>query len=137
MTGKPVRGLYQRQKNNKYLLPSAVYNQTIWQIRDYYRLKEASDSIIFRSGGLSDGLPHGSGTGDPTFYKAEKLARVTDVVKVIEDALEGIPAEYRKGIWDSIQFRSPYPTDADRSTYGRLKSRFVYLVARNLNYLDE
>lgn len=135
MTNQPVKGLYQRQKNNKYILPSAVYNKTIWQIRDYYRLKEARDDIIFHSPNLDD-MPHGSGVGDPTFQKAEKLARVTDVVKAIEDALEQIPQEYRKGIWDSIQFRSPYPLDADRSTYGRLKSRFVYTVAKKLDYIE-
>ena len=136
MSGKPVKGLYQRQKNNKYILPAAVYNKTIWQIRDYYRLKEARDDIIFHRPDIDD-MPHGSGTGDPTFYKAEKLARVADVVKAIEDALEQIPQEYRKGIWDSIQFRSPYPMDADRSTYGRLKSRFVYTVAKRLDYIGE
>ena len=113
----PVKGLYQRQKNNKYILPAAVYNKTIWQIRDYYRLKEAQDSIIYQRGS-SDGTPRGSGVGDPTFYKAEKLARALD-------------------IWDSIQFRSPYPIDADRSTYGRLKSRFVYTVAKKLDYIDD
>lgn len=132
----PVRGLYQRQKNNKYILPAAVYNKTIWQIRDYYRLKEAQDSIIYQRGS-SDGTPRGSGVGDPTFYKAEKLARALDIVRVIEDALKEIPQEYRKGIWDSIQFRSPYPIDADRSTYGRLKSRFVYTVAKKLDYIDD
>lgn len=133
---KEVRGFYQRQKNNKYILPSAVYNKTIWQIRDYYRLKEARDDIIYQRGS-DDGTPKGTGTGDPTFRKAEKLARVTDIVKVIEDALEQIPPEYRKGVWDSVQFRSPYPINADRSTYGRLKSRFVYMVAKKLDYLEE
>lgn len=136
MNGKPVMGLYQRQKNNKYLLPAAVYNKTIWQIRDYYRLKEARDDIIYQHGS-DDGMPHGSGTGDPTFQKAEKLAKVTDIVKVIEDALEQIPQEYRKGVWDSVQFRSPYPMDADRRTYGRYKSLFVYAVARKLDYVDD
>ena len=138
MSGRqePVKGLYQRQKNNKYILPAAVYNKTIWQIRDYYRLKEAQDNIIYQRGS-SDGTPRGSDIGDPTFYKAEKLAKTADIVDVIEDALKQIPQEYRKGIWDSIQFRSPYPMDADRSTYGRLKSRFVYMVAKKLDYIDD
>lgn len=132
-----IKGIYQRQKNNRYILPTAVWNKTIWQIRDYYRLKEARDDIIYQRGSFDDGMPHGSGTGDPTFRKAEKLARVTDVVKVIEDALEQIPQEYRKGVWDNVQFRSPFPMDADRTTYGRLKSRFVFTVAKKLDYLEE
>ena len=131
-----IKGIYQRQKNNRYILPTAVWNKTIWQIRDYYRLKEARDDIIYQRG-ADDGMPHGSGTGDPTFQKAEKLARVQDVVKVIEDALEQIPQEYRKGVWDSVQFRSPYPADANRTTYSRMKARFVYTVARRLDYIAE
>lgn len=131
-----IKGIYQRQKNNRYILPTAVWNKTIWQIRDYYRLKEARDDIIYQRG-ADDGMPHGSGTGDPTFQKAEKLARVQDVVKVIEDALEQIPQEYRKGVWDNVQFRSPYPDDADRHTYGRLKAIFVYTVAKRLDYIGE
>jgi len=131
-----IKGIYQRQKNNRYILPTAVWNKTIWQIRDYYRLKEARDDIIYQRG-ADDGMPHGSGTGDPTFRKAEKLARVQDVVKVIEDALEQIPQEYRKGVWDSVQFRSPYPQDADRTTYSRMKARFVYTVARKLDYIAD
>ncbi len=137
MERQEVKGIYQRQKNNKYLLPSAVYNKTIWQIRDYYRLKEARDDIIYQKGSKYSGMPRASGTGDPTFQKAEKLAKVKDIVKVIEDALEMIPPEYRKGVWDSVQFRSPYPLDADRSTYGRLKSRFVYTVAKHLDYIED
>ena len=131
-----IKGIYQRQKNNRYILPTAVWNKTIWQIRDYYRLKEARDDIIYQRG-ADDGMPHGSGTADPTFRKAEKLARVQDVVKVIEDALEQIPQEYRKGVWDSVQFRSPYPQDADRTTYSRMKARFVYTVARKLDYIAD
>lgn len=131
-----IKGIYQRQKNNRYILPTAVWNKTIWQIRDYYRLKEARDDIIYQRG-ADDGMPHGSGTGDPTFQKAEKLARVQDVVKVIEDALEQIPQEYRKGVWDNVQFRSPYPDDADRTTYSRMKARFVYTVARKLDYIAD
>lgn len=131
-----IKGIYQRQKNNRYILPTAVWNKTIWQIRDYYRLKEARDDIIYQRG-ADDGMPHGSGTGDPTFQKAEKLSRVTDVVKAIEDALKQIPQEYRKGVWDNVQFRSPYPDDAARRTYGRMKARFVFLVARRLDYVSD
>lgn len=131
-----IKGFYQRQKNNRYVLPTAVWNKTIWQIRDYYRLKEARNDIIYQRGS-DDGTPHGSGTGDPTFQKAEKLSRVTDVVKAIEDALEQIPQEYRKGVWDNVQFRSPYPDDAARRTYGRMKARFVFLVARRLDYVSD
>lgn len=133
---KEIKGLYQRQKNNKYILPSALYNKTIWQIRDYYRLKEVGNDIIYQQGIQYTGMPKGNSLGDPTFQKAEKLAKVSDVIHAVEEAYEQIPPEYRKGVWDNIQFRSPYPLDADRRTYGRYKSRFVYMVARKLDYIE-
>lgn len=136
MTSKEVKGIYQRWKNNKYILPTAVYNKTIWQIRDYYRLKEAQDDIIYQQG-APDGTPRASTVGDPTYNKALKLEHVRNIVGVIEVALQEIPQEYRRGVWDSVQYRSPYPIDADRSTYGRLKSKFVYTVARRLDYIGD
>lgn len=135
-TNNEVQGIYQRRKNNKYILPTAVYNKTIWQIRDYHRLKEAQNDIIYQQG-ASDGTPKASAVGDPTFNKAVKLEHVRNIVGVIEEALQEIPREYRRGVWDSVQYRSPYPVDADRSTYGRLKSKFVYTVAKRLDYIED
>ena len=124
---------YQRKKT-KYSLPTAVYHQTLWQIRDYYRLRELRDEILGSSAGPPDGMPGGSGhTGDPTQAKAIKLAEASRLVGIIDDELRRIPEEYRGGVWRSIQFREPYPIDATRVTYSRWKSRFVYGVAHRLN----
>lgn len=131
-----IKGIYQRQKNNKYILPTAVYNHTIWQIRDYKRLKEALALIPHESPAPPDGMPRSQGfTGDPTFNKVAKMEAISRVTNAIEAELEKIPAEYRKGVWLSIQERRRFPDDADRSTYGRYKSQFVYGVAVKLNYI--
>lgn len=119
---------YQRIKNNKYILPRAVYNQTLWRIRDYYRLKEMADDLISNSKSL-DGMPKGYGISDQTSQAAEKRERYLSDVKVIEDVLKSIPDEYQKGVWNGIMFGEPYPVDADRSTYGRYKSKFIFKVA--------
>ena len=50
---------YQRKKT-KYSLPTAVYHQTLWQIRDYYRLRELRDEILGSSAGPPDGMPGGT-----------------------------------------------------------------------------
>lgn len=104
--------MYQR-KNRKYTLPTAVYNATVWQIRDYYRLKEAFDSA-----------------DDKTI-----MCNVKTVLDGIEDAIERIPQEYRKGVWDNIMFQSAYPLDASRATYGRYKTSFIYDVANTFYFL--
>ena len=131
-----MQGIYQRKKNNKYILPTAVYNHTIWQIRDYKRLKTALSLIPQESPAPPDGMPSAQGfTGDPTFEKAAKMEDIRRVTNAIEQELLMVPQEYRKGIWESITERKRFPDDADRTTYGRWKSKYVYGVAKRLNYL--
>ena len=126
---------YQRQKNNKYILPRAQYHRTLWLIRDYYRLKEEAEYMIRASPDPPDGMPHGTGLSDPTADKAIQLSSLLDVVNLIESERDMIPEEYRRGVWDSVMYGTAYPRDADRSTYGRIKSRFVYGVAKGMEKL--
>ncbi|MBK5254332.1 MAG: hypothetical protein JJE03_07760 [Peptostreptococcaceae bacterium] len=126
---------YQRQKGNKYLLPRTLYHQTIWQIREYYRLKSQVDAILEESPSPPDGQPHGTGIGDEVACKVIRRENKMSVIKVIEKEKNAIPKEYRDGVWDNIQFGAPYPMDADRTTYGRYKSRFVYNIAKGLYLL--
>ena len=125
---------YQRLKNNKYILPRAVYHKTLWQIRDYYRLKEETDGILYESSQSSNGMPRGTAIGDPVYSKAVRREEALRIINAIEEAKATIPEEYQKGIWDSIQYGSRYPLNANRSTYGRWKSFFVYHVAEKLGY---
>lgn len=126
---------YQRKKD-KYILPTAVYHQTLWQIRDYYRLKDLYDSVAEERPGPSDGMPRGrGGTSDPTFQKAVKLQEIGKIIRAIEGSRDQVPEEYRKGVWRSVMFREPFPLDAGRATYGRWKSRFVYGVAVALHFI--
>lgn len=126
---------YQRQKNNKYILPRAVYHKTLWQIRDYYRLKEEAEGILHESAPVSDGTPRGTAIGDPVHAKAVRREEALRVIKVIEDEISRIPDEYQKGVWDSIQYGSRYPDDAALSTYGLWKSRYIYMVASGLHFI--
>lgn len=123
---------YQRQKNNKYILPRALYHQTLWQIRDYYRLQEKAKNILYESPAPPDGMPKGGDIGDEVSTKSIRRELVTDTIRVIEECLKQIPEEYRAGIWNNIQFDAAFPSDAHRSTYGRYKSMYVYTVAHDL-----
>jgi hypothetical protein len=128
---------YQRQKNNKYQLPTTVYHKTLWTIRDYYRIKESLNSIADTSVGIAydKDKVQTSGNSDMVFKAAVKYGDVKKVVDCIEDARERMPDEYQQGVWNNILFYNSYPRDADRSTYGRVKSKFIYDVAEGLGYI--
>lgn len=119
---------YQRKKG-KYILPDAVYHQVIWQIRDYYRLKDEAEAILVESPPPPDGLPHGDPDPDGVLKKAMRRMDLTRITYLIEDELSKIPTEYRRGVWVNILYRTAFPDDADRTTYARHKSRMIYNLA--------
>lgn len=123
---------YQRKLNNKYQLPREVYHLTLWQIRDYDRMKDEAEAILTESLPPPDGQPKGTGTGDEVASKAARREEYIRKTRAVEEALEIVPEEYRRGVWRNVTEWKAYPKDADRSTYGRWKSRFVYETARRL-----
>ena len=126
--------LYQRHKG-KYTLPGTVYMKTVYQIRDYYRLKDRIADVI--EGSPDPGEVHVSGGKQVsvTEQKAIKISGDSQIVAAIEDALLTVPDEYRDGVWKNIMIGCPYPSDAARSTYGMYKSKFVYNTAEKLGWI--
>lgn len=127
---------YQRKKG-KYILPRSVYHQALWKIRDYYRLKEDLDNISYVQPIVISDMPR-----TQTNKKSEsmesiafKRKSITDEIEMIERALEVVPKEYRKGVWENIQKNQAYPIYASRSTYGLYKSKYIYTVARRMKLL--
>ena len=125
---------YQRHKNNKYILPRAVWHKTLWEIRDYYRMTEEADNLLTASPS-SDGTGRKGSVGDPTFTKASKRERLLRRIDAIDDAKASVPAEYRKGVWENVMYGTRYPDDAHRNTYSYWKSRFVHKVAERLGFI--
>ena len=128
---------YQRRKNNKYQLPTEVYHMTLWMIRDYYRMTERLDEILVESPSPPDGMPTGHNSQGEVISKVEKREELKKKTLAIEEALKTIPSEYAKGVWNNIQFRTAYPSDANRNTYGRWKAKFVYNVALNMKFISK
>ena len=126
---------YQRKKNNKYILPAALYNQVIWLIRDYYRLREEANNLLYSDGMSMDGLPRGNKLSNETELKAMKREDLMRKINTINKERDKIPGEYRQGVWDNIMYRTAYPPDADRTTYARYKSRFIYGIAKALFWI--
>lgn len=128
---------YQRQKNNKYQLPNAVYHKTLWTIRDYYRVKESLNSIADTSIGIAydKDKVQTSVNNDTVLNAALRYGEAKHMVDCVEKAKEKMPVEYQSGVWNNILFYSAFPADADRSTYGRVKSKFIYDVAEEMGFI--
>lgn len=124
---------YQRTKNNPYKLPHNLYMRILYLVRDYERIKREREEII-NSTPDHDGAAQ-SGIGNPTEAKGIKLAALGDACKAIDDALKEVPEEYRKGVWNNICYKAPYPIDASESTYKRWRIRFIYIVAKKMHQI--
>lgn len=126
---------YQRIKNNRYVLPRSVYHRSIWSIRDYDRMKDFVNNVIDCSPNYNDGMPKNRGISDKVADIAIKRCDIMREIKIIDEALKTIPVDYRNNVWDNIQYSKPYPKNADRTTYGRYKSKFIFEVARRLKII--
>ena len=65
-------------------IPKEVYKDCTRLAKSYYDLieqrRQIEKEILYGSSGPSDGMPHGSGAGNPTAMKAEKLIREKEQV---------------------------------------------------------
>ena len=122
-------------KKSKYILPKPVWHRTLWLIRDHDRLQSEADQLVTITSRPSDTPGGRRGThSDPVANAAIKRERFLKDVEVIDKTLERIPKEYRAGVWQWIQ-GGTYPLDADRVTYSRWKSKYIYDVAAEMGYI--
>lgn len=124
---------YQPQKNNPYKLPHELYMRVLYLVRDYARIRAARADILYGTPERS-GPPAGGHTS-PTENKALHLYALGAECDAVDNALAAVPKEYRRGVWENITRRAPYPADAGAETYGRWRRRFLYLVAKNLHLI--
>ena len=122
-------------RHSKNILPRAVYMKTIYQIRDYHRLKENLSDIMDEQPAPRQPQVSISNKGSLVETKAIKRERDMDIVTGIDKAIETIPEEYRHGVWQAVMYNSPYPEDAALSTYSKYKAEFIIRVAMNLGFI--
>ena len=114
-------------------LPRDVYMQVLWTIRGYERMKKELEDIIDGTPDRSQPHSNGGTPGSPVEAKAGKRDESgLDKVRAIEKALDSIPEEYRRGVWNKVIHNEPYPDDANVSTYSRYKGEFVLRTAKYL-----
>ncbi len=113
---------YQPKNKNPYQLPHNVYMQCLYAVRDYDRLKQEVQDILHDQ----------AGQHDPTGQKAIRRAHLQERCDAIEQALNTIPQEYRRGVIWITQDEGHYPIDASPETYRRWRRRFLYEMAQRL-----
>lgn len=128
---------YQRTTGNKYVLPTTVYNRTVWVIRDYYRMCEELHDIATGTPDREDTAVQKGKNASEVDAKAIARERMRDQVVLIEESLANIPEEYQKGVWENITERKAFPRDAARGTYARYKSKMIYEVAKKSGLFQE
>lgn len=116
-----------------YVLPRALYQQTLWFIRRYPDFKEKyADSI--RLGGAIAGGPKGNVPKSSVEAAAMRRLAISIQIDIVDRALEKVPEAYRQGIMDYIIKRKRYPDYAALNTWKMWKQRFVYWTAEELGW---
>lgn len=132
---------WQQTRFKKYVLPDAVYYQSLWAVRDLERMeeriKELSDTrdAMERSGSLvKDGgadYPEGR---RPTEKTAIERVMLEERVRGIRDAIESIPEGYKSYVLSNVILKNSGKTFPNK-VWRIWKQRFLYDVAVNLAIL--
>ena len=128
---------YQQKRLKPYLLPEAVYRQALWAVRDLPRLKEKLENLEASIGNESCAvieIPAGKNgfLSDRTGKQAGELAELSMRIGAIEEALQEIPAPYRKGILDKLAYGVAYGDEFHPNTWKKWQQIYLYHVAQGL-----
>ena len=129
---------WQQTKFKNLVMPDTVYYESIWAVRDLYRMEEQLE-ILNKE--INDGAMHTTSivsdikteyeARNPTEDKVLQKAALERRIKAINDAIESVPVAYRQFILDNIILQKAYKCFPNK--FWRIwKQRFLYNVARNL-----
>ena len=124
-------------------LPDDIYRQCVAIAKSYYamlrRRKEQEEEVLHGSA-QPDGQPHGSGVGDPTARKAERLIaarqRNEQKIRAVEQAWAGMDDDtarefIRQNVFEGVPMQY-IDLPMSISTMKRMRSKFVCMVAEEL-----
>ena len=132
---------YQPVKNNKYQLEPEIYKLMIHVIRSYPYLKKKSKNHSYIPAPDLEAIGSGNSVKSVKKDDIERqviiLANADEKINAVDKALNIVPDEYRKPILDNIIKSKPWYTCdyASPETLRRHKSRFIYKLAYELNYI--
>lgn len=119
--------------DKKRVMPREVYCQCLWLVRDMERLETIADMLpVFEKRSEKEVVFIADDTED--LVSVDLINEAVRRLNCINDALDTIPEEYRKGIIEIIKNVRPfYPDTAHENTWNKWKHCFIYRLARNMD----
>lgn len=131
---------WQQTRQREYVMPDAVYYQSIWAVRDLKRMEHRLDELeaeprdeVSRSFYVSDGKRPYQGDSTTERRAIEKVI-LESRVRAIREALSVVPENYREAVLLNVAEK--------KSNYGYTtkiwklwKQRFLFQVAKNLSLM--
>ncbi len=129
---------WQQKRFKSICMPDAVFYQSIWAVRDLYRMEERVKEIDedIRTGSIGSASLVGGGSRDygrmkPTENKVMEKMRLESRIDAIRTALDGVPAQYQTHILDNVIYQSKI-TSIPSHIWRVWKQKFLFSVAQNL-----
>ena len=129
---------WQQTRLPEYIMPNAVYYQSLWAVRDLERMEERLEELEESKGGGTKSLVQESGKnyngGSSVENSAMEMAILQERVDAIYKALQIVPEMYRDTVIENIVLKdnmSIYPS----RMWKIWKQKFLFHVAKNLSMM--
>lgn len=130
---------WQATKYKEFVMPDAVYYQSIWAVRDLIRMEERlreleeEENLIKGKSVICDQTANFV-LRRPTEEYALEEAVLRERIGGIRKALEVVPAEYRSFILSNLILQNSGKSFPDKK-WRYWKQKFLYHVAKNLTMI--
>ncbi|EHO82149.1 hypothetical protein HMPREF0380_01722 [Eubacterium infirmum F0142] len=130
---------WQQTKLREYLMPNAVYYQSLWAVRDIQRMEMRINELSAEKDTVGDGQKmcetgKSYSVSKPVEKKAMEILLLQERVNAIKRALATVPKEYRRYILSNIIMQNP-GTTFPNNMWRQWKQRFLFDVAKNLSLM--
>lgn len=130
---------WQQTRFKEFVMPDAVYYQSIWAVRDLRRMENRireidRDVSPSYDGSLVSDRCRDFSSKRPTEKKAMEKILLQTKIKAIQRALYQVPEAYRDCVLNNVAFRKE-SFSCNPKIWKIWKQRFLYNVAKNLSLM--
>lgn len=129
---------WQQRKMKNYVMPDAVYYQSIWAVRDLERMEKRLREIASYDISTKQCVVMESREPYEIFKPTEKIALENAILKerisAIKNALSIVPKDYRSYVLSNIIFQNSGYAFPDK-IWRIWKQKFLFNVAKNLSLM--
>lgn len=118
---------------DQYNISNAMYRELLYFCRQYDDKRQRAGMARGLSAVKTDGMPHGTGTGDPTAAKAARAARLQADVDLIDQTAREAADELAPYLIRNVTRGVPYAClemPCGKNEFWRIRKRFFYLLAQ-------